>query len=227
MLVLKGIWELMNSKLFLLIVSILLTAFSGSIVKWGLSKKADAVRWENNYNISNSESETLRNKAGNLYKRVELLQFTVGDVKRSKDSTVSKMKDRLSEQSIRIRQVNEMLIIRQNYSKELETKLLNKDSLIYLLQQPTDTANELPPLLVGKYFDEFTSAKMYYQNDNWKLIYSARNEISGIVYHQRDKVDFWLFNLRIGEKRYWFNYEEANKNIKTNVDILSIKKGNR
>lgn len=223
----KSIWDFVNSKFFLLLLSVFLTTFSGTMFKKWVSAKEDAKRWENNYSVSVRKSDTLRDKNGMLITRTQTLEMTIQELKQSNDSSVLDLLNKLRESQIRLRQVNEMVSIKQSYSKKIETEILNKDSLIRILQLPVELELKSEPLLVGNYIDEFTSADIIYQGGKWKLEYNAINEAYGVLYHQREKVNFLLFNLRLGRKNYWFDYKETNPNIKTDVKILSVERGRR
>ncbi|MBN2617265.1 MAG: hypothetical protein JXR64_03010 [Spirochaetales bacterium] len=220
----KGIWNIVNSKLFLLILSIFLTSFSGTMVKKWNEAKDDAKRWENNYSISIKSSDTLRDKNGMLITRTKTLEMTIQELKRTNDSSILNLLDKLRESQIRVKQVDKMIGLNQAYAKEMQLEVLNKDSLIRILQAPVELNEKETPLLVGKYIDEFTSANILYYGGKWQLEYKCVNEAYGVLYHQREKIKLLFFNLRIGKKNYWFDYKETNPSISTDIKILSVER---
>jgi len=224
---LKIVWNIVNSKIFLLLVSVVLTAF--------LKRESDsAERWENNYSISINTSDTLRDSNGKLITHNKMLRLTISELKQSNDSILLNMIKELAESRIRLRNADNMVMLSQSYSKDLDIEIMNRDSLIMILEESGPLKvdpvpieyRKIPMLLVGKYEDEHTNAEILYQSGNWKLKYNATNKAYGVLYHQRDKVK-WLLGLRLGQKRYWFDYKETNPNISTEVKFINIKRGKR
>ena len=224
---LKIVWNIVNSKIFLLLVSVVLTAF--------LKRESDsAERWENNYSISINTSDTLRDSNGKLITHNKTLRLTISELKQSNDSILLNMIKELAESRIRLRNADNMVMLSQSYSKDLDIEIMNRDSLIMILEESGPLKvdpvpieyRKIPMLLVGKYEDEHTNAEILYQSGNWKLKYNATNKAYGVLYYQRDKVK-WLLGLRLGQKRYWFDYKETNPNISTEVKFINIKRGKR
>jgi len=218
------ILKILNSKYTPAVVILLLAVGLSYSVREIIKIKKDAKRWENNYNIANNDNQFLELKNGELWHKQEVLKFNVRELKRSNDSVVSIFKKELSDASIRIKNITNILALSQQYSQQLETEVINKDSLIIILQKPIDTVYSLPPLLVGKYTDKFTNAEIYYQNNSWLLSYKTINEIFGTMYYQRDKKKILFFNLRIGKKRYWFDYKESNPSVKTEFELINVER---
>jgi len=218
----KTILSTLNSKWTPAVVIMLLAVGLSYSINQIIKIKKDANRWENNYNISNNNNQFLEMKNGELWSKQEVLKFNVRELKRSKDSIVSVFKEEAKDASIRIKNITNMLALSQQYTQEIETELLNKDSLIIILHDTVYTGYS--PLKVGEYNDKFTKAEFYYQNNNWLLTYNTINKISGIMYYQRDRKKILFFNLRIGKKRYWFDYKESNPNVTTEIEVINVER---
>lgn len=220
---LKLIWKFVNSKAFLLLLSAMLTLGSAYLTEKWKQASQDADRWEDNYSVLVQKTDTLRDINGKLITRTQTLQMTIQELKRSKDAAVQEMLKELQNSKLRLAQVDQMLTVKQTYNKELQMEVLNRDTLIRVLQQPEALAAKAPEILVGKYEDEFTKADILFNQGQWKPKYNATNEAYGVLYHQRENIK-WLFNLRLGQKNYWFDFKETNPNIKTDIKILSVER---
>jgi len=224
---LKKVWDFLNSKLFLMLLSVFLTSFSGIAIKQCNREKENADRWESNYTIEVLRNDTLRDQKGKLIIRTQSLKLTVEELKRSKDSAIIELLEELSNSKIRLRQVEGMITIKQDYNRRLEMLILNKDSLIKRLEMPEEISAKLPPLLISTYEDEFTKANIMHQGNKWILTQKITNQISAFLYHQRKKKKIIFFNLRIGKKEYWFDFKETNPSITTDLKLIEVKRGRR
>lgn len=220
---LKLIWKFINSKAFLLLLSAILTIGSAYLTDKWKQAKDNAARWEDNYSVLVRKTDTLRDINGKLITRYQTLQMTIQELKRSKDAAIQEMLKELKNSKLRLSQIDQMLTVKQTYNKELQMEVMNRDTLIRVLQQPEALNGKTTEILVGKYKDEFTKADILFKNGQWNLKYNATNEAYGVLYHQREGIK-WLCNLRIGHKNYWFDYKETNPNIKTDIKILSVER---
>lgn len=233
LIIIKNIWSFVNSKFFLAILSIFLTAAVGFVLDLAKKNKADAVRWENNYNVKVVKNDSLRDANGTLVVRTQTLEFTIDEIKNSTDSLVINLLTQLEASGIKVKQLETALVNTETFKQNLQSEILNLEKAIdyYKNFKPDSLKTKPGKVLVFEENSPWVKEKLYLtENMTWDRDLEIYNQSFFVLYWSRPGNNFFqkTWSWVKGKKDYYGEMKSLNPYIKNEPAIIqTVKRGKR